>query len=196
MHRLANAFALAILAAGESASGDILVSYAIDPSTSVIRTSGGAGGGGIGDLEISGTFDFHVFDQALAASTFENIAVSTLPTSGYAFPDFVGFDLLDSISAFLQRGTASNPLDLPDNIYFALFDKFTHEMDITGVYYQPVLDGLVYEYTIRTTVVPEPSSVVLDVSALLAVLVLTTARRAFSPARRWSQRCPAALDMS
>ena len=172
---LAHVLALAMLLASESASADLIVSYAIDSNTSVILTSGGASGTGIGDLGISGTFDFHLFDPAQSASIFENVAVSTSPASAFAFPGYVGFDFLDNIGLLGQRGMESNPLGLPDNTYFAIFDKFSHEIDITGVYYEPVLDGLVYEYTINTTIIPEPSTISLLASGLIAIA--TTRRR-------------------
>ena len=85
------------------------------------------------------------------------------------FPGYVGFDFLDNIGTLGQRGAESNPLGLPDNTYFAIFDKFTHELDISGVYYEPILDGLVYEYTINTTIIPEPSTISLLVSGLIAL---------------------------
>jgi hypothetical protein len=166
-----------MLLASGSASADLIVKYAIDSNTSVILTSGGASGTGIGDLEISGTFDFRLFDGPETASIFENIAVATSPASAFVFPGYVGFDVLDNIGTFGQRGTESNPLGLPDNTYFATFDKFTHELDITGVYYEPVLDGLVYEYTINTTIIPEPSTALLLGCGLLALWAGRRARR-------------------
>jgi hypothetical protein len=174
---LARALALAVLAAGGPASASLIVRYEIVPGASVIHTSGGAGGAGIGDLGIAGTFDFHLLDEEQAASIFENIAVATAPASGFVFPEYVGFDILDSIGTLLQRGTQANPAGLPDNGYTALFDKVTHELEIAGVYYEPVIGGLVYEYTVHTTVVPEPATLALLAAGLAALSGRRRARR-------------------
>ena len=175
---LAHALALAILSVSGSASADFLVSDTSDSRTSMIQTAGGFYGTGIGDLGISGTFDFNFFDPVQSASILEAIDVSTSPASGFAFPEYVGFDVLDNIGTLGQRGTESNPLGLQDKTYFATFDKFSHELDITGVYYQPVPNGLIYEYTVNTIVVPEPSRTSLLASSLLA---LAAARRRHPP---------------
>ncbi len=168
---LAHVLALAMLLASGSASADLIFRYAIDSNTSVILTSGGGSGTGIGDLGISGTFDLRLMDPAESISIFENIVVLTAPNSTFEFPDFLGVDILDNIGTLGLRGQENNPLGLPDNTYFAIFDKFTHELNITGVYYEPVLDGLVYEYTINTTIIPEPSTISLLASGLIALAI-------------------------
>jgi hypothetical protein len=186
--RLARGLALAVLGASGPANAGLVVSYEIESSTSSVHTSGGAGGAGIGDLAISGRFDFHLFDPIQSASIFENVAVSTSPASGFAFPEYVGFDILDNIGTLAQRGTQSNPLGLPDNTYTAVFDKLTHALEITGVYYEPVVGGLVYEYSLHTTVVPEPAT-----SWLLAAGLIGLSGWRYRAARRDASGRPGAF---
>lgn len=57
----------------------------------------------------------------------------------------------------------------------ALLDTITLQLDISGVYREPIEAGLVSEFTIHTTVLPEPTTLLL-VATGLTVLAAASPR--------------------
>jgi len=146
-----------------TARADVVIHYAIDADSSVIHTSGGISGGGFGDLTIDGSFDIRLFEPSSPLATiFENIAVSSSPASAFEFPAYIGIDSAPgNLTAYIQLGTQSNPSGFPSNHYTATLNQLTHQLTIVGTYYEPFADGFIYDYTIHTTIVPEPSTAML-----------------------------------
>jgi len=109
-----------------------LTHMVIDTANSIIHTSGGIDGQGVGDLEISGNFGLldncdHVY--------FINLNVQSIPYPGFDFPDyFISFDGLNLIG------------DQPNRFLSGTFDDSGLQM--TGTDYSPSPDQYQFDFTI------------------------------------------------
>ena len=133
----------------------------INSSTSIINTSGGLIGTGFGDMSVSGSFEvFTTVDEIW----FNDIDVTATPNGGigFVFPEYIGNYVGNNFS-----GSESIP-SFPDNSYTGTFDGTT--LSITGIYYEPVNDGFIYNYIINATVVPIPATIWLFGTGLLGLI--------------------------
>lgn len=148
-----------------------LVPYSLTITSGIAHTSGGWGGGGMGDLPITGSFILNIeYDTHYA--TFQDINISLQPQS-FDWNSLVGtiYGTDISLSAPIPNGFQQSYLQ-------GTFDGTNAYL--TGTIYEPLYDGYQYDCSI-TAVVPEPATfLLLGIGSLL----MTRRYRPDSPSKK------------
>lgn len=122
-------------------TANLIENYVIDPSTSGISTSGGIGGDGIGDLNISGSFQVIIAGNEIK---FQNINVQEYPQYDFVFPEYPG-----TVTGATIYGSQANG-SFPDNTFSGVIDISygTKFVDMNGDYIPQIYDGINHHYSL------------------------------------------------
>jgi hypothetical protein len=118
------------------------VSHGLEITSGIAHTSGGIGGGGIGDLPVSGSFILNI-DNITNAVSLRDIDITVNPSP----LDLNWNDLTGFLSGTFIYLSAPNPSpSFPDTVFQGTFDG--NSLHLEGTYYEPCFDCYQYDFVI------------------------------------------------
>jgi hypothetical protein len=141
--------------------------YRVESTASIVRVSGGFGGGDVFDLTVSGRFEVITDGDQIS---FRNIDVAFAPDdfASMVFPQYPG-----TLSGTAFYGTQENCPTHPSHSYSGLLSN--DRIVIEGFYYMCAADGYTFGYSIEAVLQPatvpqlQTWGVALFAAAVLAV---------------------------